>query len=178
MWWRVWVLWRDSRVLHRALAYICGGVLLAATFSEPQLSPFFPSDLCARLMSRRVCSHGGHRHELFMQGAGRVYVRGPARGQCRVDALARDEPRCYDSYRLQGVVRFGILSSTTPEVLPSCSNFSRVHRRCIRRHVASGSHNTQVESIFALLVESGALYGALWVRTHSILQYHMHIAPL
>ena len=78
---------------------------MAATFSEPQLSPFFPSDLCARLMSRRVCSHGGHRHELFMQGAGRVYVRGPARGQCRVDALARDEPRCYGSHCVQGVVR-------------------------------------------------------------------------
>ena len=45
MWWRVWVLWRDSRVLHRALAYICGGVLLSATFSEPRLPRFFPSDL-------------------------------------------------------------------------------------------------------------------------------------
>ena len=43
---------------------------------------------------------------------------------------------------------------------------SRIHRRCIRSHGAiPGSRSTQVESIFALLVESGALYCALWVRS-------------
>ena len=39
VWWRVWVLWRDSRALYRRLAYIFGGVLLATTFGTLLPSP-------------------------------------------------------------------------------------------------------------------------------------------
>ncbi|PIL25599.1 hypothetical protein GSI_11347 [Ganoderma sinense ZZ0214-1] len=32
VWWRVWVLWKDSRVLYRRIVPVCAGVLLVATF--------------------------------------------------------------------------------------------------------------------------------------------------
>ncbi|KAM5537030.1 hypothetical protein V8D89_009359 [Ganoderma adspersum] len=32
VWWRVWVLWKDSRALSRRIVHICGGALLVATF--------------------------------------------------------------------------------------------------------------------------------------------------
>ena len=40
VWWRVWVLWRDSRVMYRWLVYICGGILLSTTFGEPPALPY------------------------------------------------------------------------------------------------------------------------------------------
>ncbi|KAM5537029.1 hypothetical protein V8D89_009358 [Ganoderma adspersum] len=118
VWWRVWVLWRDSHALYRSLAYICGGVLLAATFTTGVIDTSFSCK-----------AQGGFMYE-------------------------------------------GLLVGTVASMLSLATNLAAtaltaykawVHRRCIRRHVASGSQNTQVGSIFALLVGSGALYCTLWI---------------
>ncbi|KAM5537028.1 hypothetical protein V8D89_009357 [Ganoderma adspersum] len=104
VWWRVWVLWHDSRALYRRLAYIFGGVLLATTF-------------------------------------GGIHVRG-----LPVGTVAS---------------MFSLATNLAATVLTAYKAW--VHRRCVRSHAGSGPRSTQVESIFALLVESGALYCTLWI---------------
>ncbi|KAM5536738.1 hypothetical protein V8D89_009577 [Ganoderma adspersum] len=118
VWWRVWVLWHDSRALYRRLAYIFGGVLLATTFATG-------------VVDTNLSCHakGG-----FMYGG------------LPVGTVAS---------------MFSLVTNLAATILTAYKAW--VHRRCVRSHAASGPRSTQVESIFALLVESGALYCTLWI---------------
>ena len=173
MWWRVWVLWRDGRVLHCALAYICGGVLLAATFSESRLPPLFSCSLRMRLMSRVYVATGVIDTSFSCKAQGGFMYEGLLVGTVASmlslgTNLAATALTAYKAWFVSSFIQCRI---SVEYMTYSC----RVHRRCIRRRVASGSHNTQVESIFALIVESGALYCTLWVRVHI---YCTHIPAL
>ncbi|PIL25600.1 hypothetical protein GSI_11348 [Ganoderma sinense ZZ0214-1] len=119
VWWRVWVLWNDSRALYRWLAYTCGGILLSTTFATGVVDTNFSCH-----------AKGG-----FMYGG------------LPVGTVASI---------------FSLATNLFATVLTAYKAW--VHRRCVRSHGASGSsRSTQVENIFALLIESGALYCTLWI---------------
>nr|VWO97899.1 Cytochrome P450 monooxygenase AKT7 (EC (AK-toxin biosynthesis protein 7) [Ganoderma boninense] len=126
VWWRVWVLWHDSRVLYRWLVYICGGILLSTTFAHASRPP------ATGVVDTNISCHnkGGFMYEGVPVGT--------------VASM------------------FSLAANLVATALTAYKAW--VHRRCIRSNGASGSpRSTQVEYIFALLVESGALYCALWI---------------
>ncbi|PIL25601.1 hypothetical protein GSI_11349 [Ganoderma sinense ZZ0214-1] len=113
VWWRVWVLWPESRVVR-----ISGCVLLFATFVLSVVDTTF---------------------------------------SCQAQ---------------EGFLFEGLAVGTAASALSLATNFTAtvltayqawLYRKSARDYAESGSINTRVEHILALLVESGALYCALWV---------------
>lgn len=155
VWWRVWVLWPESRVVYGS-----GCLLLFATFGKP-VRPH-TSHRCAHTHLRS--SNVGHRYNFVMSSSARVHVRALGRRHRRSRSLPRVQLYRHRPYRVQGLVRLDVFRDCTMFNGQPC----RLYHKSIRSRSESGSANTRVEHILVLLVECGALYCVLWVRARSI----------
>ena len=138
---------------------VCG-VFLLATFGKLQqpLSVYVAGSHALR-SSCRCCRH---RSELSASNIDRKLRSGAtlSRDRC-LRSVPQHQPFGHTARGVQGVVR----PSTVPLLISGVADRDRRRetRRRVRKILVVGPSSSQIQKIFALFIESGVLYSALWV---------------
>ena len=172
VWWRAWVLWPESRMVRMS-----GCVLLLATFGEPSLwHPTFFSLSFSYSRERPYCTVLSVVDTAFSCQLQMGFMfEGLAVGTAAAAlSLATNFTAtvltAYQAWyvRTPSLLNIGAWrfwdSVATALTRRTVLYYCRLYRKSARDYAESGSMNNRVQHILALLVESGALYCALWVR--------------